>query len=331
MAKILTLGEIMLRLSTTAGQRLNMSPTLEVHYGGGEANVAISLANYGHEVAFASKVPENALGKSVRQHLQRYDVDTSKLLLGGPRLGTYYVESGSGSRGAAVIYDRAHSSFADCHIEEWQDLFQDVELFHISGVTPALSKEWAQQTISLVKQAKASGCKVSFDCNFRSSLWNREEASLIFKQILPFVDYCSSGILDARYLFDIPEKEQATIEYYYEQMHQLFPNVHYFYSTKRTVHSCAYHELQGSVWSTAGYFETEHYDIPDINDRIGGGDAFSSGFLHGILTGQTAQEAIGFATAAGVLKHTVAGDCNQFSVAEVERFQTLGCTGKITR
>lgn len=332
MAMILTLGEIMLRLSTATGQRLNTSQSLAMDYGGGEANVAISLANYGHDVAFASKIPNNALGKSVTQHLHQYGVDTTHLLVGGPRLGTYYVESGGGVRGAAVIYDRAHSSFAETDLIEFgTDLFKGVTLFHISGVTPALSEAWATQTIALVQAAKQAGCQVSFDCNFRSNLWDRQQAAQVFAEILPFVDYCSAGELDARYLFDIPEQPHASVAYYYEQLHHLFPTIRYFYSTKRTVHSCEHHELQGSVWSTSGVTCSKVYDILAINDRIGGGDAFSAGFLHGIMSGKTPQEAIEFATAAGVLKHTVSGDCNQFSTAEVEQFQRSDGAGKIIR
>ena len=192
MGKVVTLGEIMLRFSTQSTERLSQSNSLAVHYGGGEANVAISLANYQHDTYFASKVPENALGEAVKKHLRQYNVKTDYLKTGGQRLGTYYVESGIGQRAASVVYDRAGSSFAQMDCKEWRfdELFAGVDLFHISGITPALSSAWADQTLQLIKAAKARGVKVSFDINYRGKLWTQQEASAVIQSILPYVDYC---------------------------------------------------------------------------------------------------------------------------------------------
>lgn len=335
MARVLTLGEIMMRLSTPVGNRLNEAQSLAVHYGGGEANVAISLANFGHETYFASKVPSNAIGKAVCQHLQKYRVHTDCLLFGGQRLGTYYMESGNGPRGAAVTYDRKHSSFAEMRELEWEtkELFDGVDLFHISGITPALSTEWQTLTLALMKQAKLVGCMVSFDCNYRGNLWSQAEAGAVFKRLLSYVDYCSAGPLDAQYLFGIAEAAETNDElgYYYQKMHELFPNVQYFYSTKRTVLSASHHQLQGTLWWPEGYVQSTCYEINPIVDRVGAGDAFSAGLLNGLLKGKTASETIEFATAAAVLKHTIHGDCNQFTDLEVNQFLQSASSGKIIR
>lgn len=334
MGKVVTLGEIMLRLSTDSGVRIAQTENLHTHYGGGEANVAISLANYGHEAYFASKVPENALGEGVRKHLNRYGVHTDFLLTGGPRLGTYYMEAGIGERAANVIYDRAGSSFAEMIENEWptEELFRDVDIFHISGITPALSAYWRKNTIELIKAAKAAGCKISFDINYRNKLWTQKEAGETISKILPYVDYCSAGKLDAVYLLGISEYtgDDNELIYYYQEIQKRFPNISILYSTKRKVFSASSNELTGILWVDRTYYESQVHLINPIVDRVGGGDAFSGGVLHGVLVQNTPQEMINFATAASALKHTIHGDCNQFSQSEVESFLAAG-SGKIVR
>lgn len=333
MTRIITLGEIMLRLSTSSGVRLEQSGRFAAHYGGGEANVAISLANYGHDVSFASKVPANDLGKAVTHHLRNYGVDCSLLLSGGPRLGTYYMESGVGERAAKVIYDRAASSFAEIKTNEWSEaIFKDVALFHVSGITPALSETWRDLTLSLVKRAKKAGCKISFDINYRGKLWTTNEAAAFLKEILPLVDYCSAGKLDAQVFMEIPAYTGQGNEllYYYQQMNQRYPNIELFYSTKREVLSASANTLMGTLWHNGQYAASQEHRIDPIVDRVGGGDAFCAGVLHGILSGYSSQETIDFATAASALKHTIHGDCNQFTEAEVAEFLAAG-SGKIIR
>ncbi|ALS02520.1 2-dehydro-3-deoxygluconokinase [Enterococcus silesiacus] len=335
MGKVVTLGEIMLRFSTQAGNRFVQSDSLQAHYGGGEANVGISLANYGHEVVFASKVPDTTLGEAVRQHLWKYHVDTRYLLAGGKRLGTYYLETGIGERSASVIYDRAGSSFAEMEGLEWDlaTLFNDVDIFHISGITPALSKSWQTMTLELIKQARKFGCKVSFDINYRSKLWSQKEAGQTIRQLLPYVDYCSAGKLDAVNLLGIanePDDEEHEVAFYYEKMQKLFPNIQLFYSTKRTVHSASANQLIGTLWHNQQYYESAIHEIDPIVDRVGAGDAFAGGILHGMLEKMQPQAIVDFATAAAALKHTVYGDCNQFSKEEVADFLTCG-SGKIMR
>lgn len=336
MGKVVTLGEIMLRLSTEVGTRLPQTASLATHYGGGEANVAISLANYGHEVQFATKVPDNALGLGVKCHLQQYGVETTAVLTGGPRLGTYYMEAGSGERAASVVYDRAGSSFAEMTKLEWDlpTLFKDCDLFHISGITPALSKEWQHLTLALIKASKQAGCKVSFDINYRSKLWSQQLAGSVIQQILPSVDYCSAGRLDALYLLNIPpftgSDDAQELPYYYKMMQQAFPNIEVFYSTKRQIHSASHNQLIGTLWDGEQYVESTCHEVNPIVDRVGGGDAFAGGILHGLLSQWQPQAIVDFATAASALKHTIHGDCNQFSQTEVASFLQAG-SGKIIR
>ncbi|MGO3603128.1 MAG: sugar kinase [Enterococcus malodoratus] len=321
MAKVVCLGEIMLRLSAEAGTRLNQTQQLEVFYGGGEANVAVSLANYGHAVQFVSKVSDNGFGQAAERHLRSYGVATDHLLKAVGRLGAYYVEQGTGQRATSVIYDRQASVFALMDELEWPlaELFAGADIFHISGITPALSEQWQNLTLELIKAAKKAGCKVSFDCNYRQNLWSQKAAGAFLNKILPLVDYCSAGKMDAIYLLGIPEVE-ADATYYYQKLQELFPTIQAFYSTNRIVHSTCSNELQGTLWINGKCYTSKNHVIDPIIDRIGGGDAFTGGILHGLLKEKTPNEIIEFATAAAVLKHSVKGDCNQFNEKEILKF-----------
>lgn len=331
MAKVLTLGEIMLRLSTVES-RLAETSEMQVHYGGGEANVAISLANFGHQAYFASKVPDNALGLAVKRHLNRFGVHTDYLLFGGQRLGIYFLEQGVGIKAANVVYDRAYSSFSQMKENEWErlDLFAGIDLFHLSGITPALSPAWVELLIKLMQEAKSRKVKISFDINFRGKLWSQAQASVALKQILPYVDYLSAGKLDAQYLLGIENAQDLSLEQCYQEMQKLYPNIQVIYSTNRTILSAKHNQLQGTIYAQNQYYESEVIDIPDIIDRVGGGDAYSAGILHGLLSGYSAQETVNFATAASALKHMVYGDCNQFTLEEVQAYLENG-SSKINR
>lgn len=331
MAKVLTLGEIMLRLSTVES-RLAETSEMQAHYGGGEANVAISLANFGHQAYFASKVPDNALGLAVKRHLNRFGVHTDYLLFGGQRLGIYFLEQGVGIKAANVVYDRAYSSFSQMKENEWErlDLFAGVDLFHLSGITPALSPAWVELLIKLMQEAKSRKVKISFDINFRGKLWSQAQASVALKQILPYVDYLSAGKLDAQYLLGIENAQDLSLEQCYQEMQKLYPNIQVIYSTNRTILSAKHNQLQGTIYSQNQYYKSEVIDIPDIIDRVGGGDAYSAGILHGLLSGYSAQETVNFATAASALKHMVYGDCNQFTLEEVQAYLKNG-SSKINR
>lgn len=332
MARIVCLGEIMMRLSAEVGTRLNQASQLDVFYGGGEANVAVSLANYGHHVQYASKVADNAFGQAVERHLRSYGVTTDFLLKEPGRLGTYYVEQGIGQKATKVVYDRQGSVFALMNELDWNltELFAEVDVFHVSGITPALSEDWCQLTIQLMQAAKAVGCKVSFDSNYRQTLWTQQAAGTFLRKALPYVDYCSAGHMDAIHLLGIEEEAEADVTHYYQAMQKLFPNIEVFFSTKRTVHSTSVNELQGNLWIKGQCYTSKNYAIEPIVDRIGGGDAFTGGMLHGLLTAMNPQETVEFATAAAVLKHFVKGDCNQYSENEVQQFMNSD-SAKISR
>ncbi len=337
MGKVVTLGEMLVRYSTKTGVKLKDCDSLSVHYGGSEVNVAVSLASYGHSVAAASKVPDNPLGRGARQHLLTYGVADTQLLFGGDRIGTYLVETGAGLRSASVTYDRAHSSFAEMSEMEWSfdELFGEADIFHVSGITPAVAPAWRKLTVALVKQAKKRGMAVSFDSNYRAKLWSQSEAAETIRKILPYVDYCSMGELDARHLLGIPQYEgqgdlHARLSYYYEEMARLYPNIVLFYATVRKVLSASDNQLTGTLWSDGTLYCSRTYDISYIVDRIGGGDAFAAGVLHGLLTGADYQETIDFATAASCLKHTILGDALTVSEKEVRNFMAAS-DGRIVR
>lgn len=335
--KIITLGEILLRLSTDVGKRLSQADQLDLNYGGAEANVSVSLSNFGYDVYFVSKVPNNPLGLAAERHLKTNGVRTGFLLKGGERLGTYYVESGVGARSSQVTYDRKHSSFSQLITEEilFDDLFKEADLFHITGITPALSPNLVELTLLALQKAKANGVTTSFDFNYRSKLWNHQEAAETMKLFLPYVDICFCGELDAIYLLGINKvsdsiENKDRLTYYYENIQQMYPNIQYFSSTFREVLSASTNTLQGNLFAKGVLYQSKIYQIDHIVDRVGGGDAFVAGMLYGILEGTSLEEAVTFATAASVMKHTVLGDCNTFSVEEIKTFANQ-TPGKIIR
>jgi 2-dehydro-3-deoxygluconokinase len=337
MKKIITLGEILLRLSTNVGERLFQSDQIHMHYGGAEANVGISLSYFGYEVHFVSKVPVNPLGIAAEKHLKSLGVHTDFLLKGGERLGTYYLESGVGARSAQVTYDRKYSSFSQLELEEldFNEIFQGASLFHVSGITPALSPNLKLLTLLALQKAKENGVLTSFDFNYRTKLWSQKEAAEAFQQFLPYVDICSCGELDAIYLLDIEKADErldkgARLQYYYEKIQTRYPSIKYFSSTFREVISASTNSLQGNLYTNGELYQSKVHQIDHIVDRVGGGDAFAAGILFGILERMNPEEIVSFATAASALKHTVHGDCNVFTQDEIKLFATSS-PGKIVR
>jgi 2-dehydro-3-deoxygluconokinase len=337
MKKIITLGEIMLRFSTNTGDRLFQAGQALMHYGGAEANVGVSLSRFGHDVYFVSKVPDNMLGTAVEEHFKSHGVRNDFLLKGGERLGTYYLESGVGPRSAQVTYDRKYSSFSQLMIDEvdFDEVFQNASIFHVTGITAALSPNLREVVLHSLKKAKEHGVTTSFDFNYRAKLWSQAEAAETIKTFLPYVDICFCGELDAIYLLGINKAEEsleagAKLEYYYQKIKQLYPNIRYLSSTFRQVLSASANTLQGNYYVDGILYQSKVYQIDQIVDRVGGGDAFTAGILHGILEGMLPEQAVEFATAASVLKHTVSGDCNIFSSAEIQQFSKQD-PGKIVR
>ena len=247
--RVITLGEILLRFSTSEEIRIKNTDEFRVCYGGAETNVGISLSQFGHKVSVASVLPEsNPLSKAVLSRMHGYDVDTDLIIEQPGRLGTYYLEQGNSVRGSQVTYDRKYSSIAMLEELCWDldEIFKGVDLLHISGIVPALSKKWQTWTVEIVKKAKEYGCLISFDMNYRSKLWGYEEAYPCFQQIFPYVDILSAGRLDAIHFLQVASaEEEVSLEEIYRRVKEKYANIKVLYSTKRNVISTNHHELQG--------------------------------------------------------------------------------------
>ncbi|WP_317616470.1 sugar kinase [Bacillus sp. HNG] len=337
MKKIVVFGEPLLRLSTNLGERLFQTDQLTINYGGAEANVGASLSRFGYEVYFVGKVPNSPLGQGYERHLHSFGIHTDYLLKGGERLGTYYLETGVGERSAQVTYDRKGSSFAQLSTDEinFAEILQGADLFHVSGITPALSRNLQELTLQGLKIAKELGVTTSFDFNYRAKLWSLEEASSVIKPFLPYVDICSCGELDALNLLGIEEADDTLDQsqkliFYYKKITEMYPNIKYLYSTFREVFSASHNRLQGNLFVSGRLFQSRVHDITQIVDRVGGGDAFASGVLFGILEGFEPEQIVTFGTAASALKHTVHGDSNIFSEEDIRAFAE-NASGKIVR
>ena len=330
--RVVTLGEILLRLSTYQDVRIKDTDNFRICYGGAETNVGISLSQFGHTVSVASVLPsQNPLSDAVISRLNSYGVDTKEIFRKNGRLGSYFLEQGNSVRGSKVLYDRAFSSIAMLEEFCWDfdAIFQKVDLVHISGILPTLSKKWEVWILEIVEKAKKYGCLVSFDINYRSSLWGYDKAYSFFQKIFPYVDILSAGKLDAIHFLKVSsEDEEISLQEIYNRILVKYPNIKVLYSTTRIVNSTNHHKLQGFFIGEDGKFvESKLYDINPVIDRVGGGDAFSAGILNGILKGWDSRKIVEFGTSSSVLKHTVFGDWNQFDEEEVFNFMEnkTGC------
>ncbi|MDE1549622.1 sugar kinase [Jeotgalibaca caeni] len=324
---ILCVGETLMRLSTEMGKHYYDTTSLHLHYGGAEANVAVNLSNLNHQTTYFTKVPDNQLGRAAIKHVTKYGVDAKNVIFGGPRMGSYYLEAGVGARPTTVIYDRANSSVSQLTLEEVnvEELLEGKTMLHITGITAALSENMSEMTFQLIQKAKEKGLKVNYDVNYRAKLWSIEESAAFLKRVLPYVDYLSAGKLDAINFLGIQQPgEEVTDElgYYYNEIHKLYPNIEIIYSTLRNVISATHNTLQGAIWKDGETHYSKVHDMDYIIDRIGGGDAFAAGVLHGILSDKEPEYTINFATAFSVLKHTVYGDACPFTIEEAERIMT---------
>ncbi|MDO4195859.1 MAG: sugar kinase [Prevotellaceae bacterium] len=340
MGKIITLGEIMLRLSPDGNDRFVQTDHFRIIPGGGEANVAVSLANYGHEALFVSKVPAHEIGQIAVNAMRRYGVDTRYMVRGGDRLGLYYAETGASMRPSKVIYDRAHSSIAEASPEDFDfDAIMDsADWFHWSGITPAVSDKAAELTRLACEAAKRHGMTVSCDLNFRKKLWTSEKAISVMRPLMQYVDVCIGNEEDAQLCLGF--KPDADVEggktdasgYHriFEQMAQEF-GFKYVVSTLRESFSATHNGWKALIYNGQEFYESKRYDINPIIDRVGGGDSFSGGLIHGLLTKPTQGEALEFAVAASALKHTVNGDFNLVSEAEVEALVGGSANGRVQR
>lgn len=327
MSKIVTLGEIMLRLSPDGNDRFIQTDHFRIIPGGGEANVAVSLANYGHEAYFVTKLPSHEIGQIAVNALRRYGVDTRYIVRGGDRVGLYYAETGASMRPSKVIYDRAHSAIAEADASEFDfdAIMEGAQWFHWSGITPAISDKAAEITKKACEAAKRHGVTVSVDLNFRKKLWTSEKAISIMRPLMQYVDVCIGNEEDA--LLCLGFKPDADVEggktdaagYHkiFEQMAATF-GFKYVVSTLRESYSATHNGWKALIYNGKEFYESRHYDIDPIIDRVGGGDSFAGGLIHGLLTKSTQGEALEFAVAASALKHTINGDFNLVSEKEVE-------------
>lgn len=339
MAKIVTLGEIMLRLSSKDHERIIQAKEFDVCYGGGEANVAVSLAHYGHEAYFVTKLPNNPLGESALRALRSEGVDTSYIVRGGNRLGIYYLETGACSRASNVIYDRANSAFSESKINEYniKKILKGATVFHFSGITPALSKSTALLTEKVCKIAKEMGVLVSCDLNFRKKLWSKEEAQKVMVPLMEYVDICIGNEEDAENCLGFKPNSNVTegktdFEGYkaiFIEMSKKF-NFKYVATTLRESISASHNGWKALLYDGKDFYQSKHYDICPIVDRVGSGDSFSAGLIHGLLT-MNKQDAIEFATAASALKHTIPGDFNEVSEEEVKKLMNGDGSGRVSR
>lgn len=340
MAKIVTLGEIMLRLSTPIQSRFVQANQLNVHFGGGEANVAVSLANYGHDAYFVSKLPKNEIGQAAVNELRKHGVHTDYIQRGGERIGIYYLETGSSMRPSKVIYDRAHSSISEAEVSDFDfdEIFKDATWFHWSGITPAISKQGALITKAACKKAKELGLTVSVDLNYRKKLWTPLEAQVGMKDLMKYVDVCIGNEEDAELTLGFkPKKSNGTngslnsedYKTIFKEMQETF-GFKVVVSTLRESFSATRNGWSAILYDSKEFYNSKHYIIDPIIDRVGGGDAFSAGLIHGLLTKKT-QEAIEFAVAASALKHTIPGDFNQVSEQEVIALALGDTSGRVQR
>ena len=340
MAKIVTLGEIMLRLSPAGQYRFVQADEFDVIYGGGEANVAVSCANYGHDAYFVTKLPTHEIGQAAINSLRRYGVNTNFIARGGERVGIYYAETGASMRPSKVIYDRAHSSISEANPEDFDfdAIMEGADWFHWSGITTAISDKAAELTRLACEAAKRHGVTVSVDLNFRKKLWTSEKAISIMKPLMKYVDVCIGNEEDAELCLgfkpdaNVEAGETGAAGYHkiFEQMAKEF-DFKYVISTLRESFSATHNGWKALIYNGKEFYESKRYDINPIIDRIGGGDSFSGGIIHGLLTKKTQGEALEFAVAASALKHTINGDFNLVSEAEVESLAGGNANGRVQR
>lgn len=334
--KIITLGEIMMRLSPPGHQRFVQTDTFDINYGGGEANVAAALCNYGLQGVFVSKVPDNALGQAAINQLRRFGVDTQYVARGGKRLGIYFLETGASMRASQVIYDRADASITEAEIAEFDfdAIFDGADWFHVSGITPALSSKAAALTLAAVKAAKAKGVTISVDINYRKKLWTKEQAREVMIDLCRYADVCI-GIDDVLGLeATVPPLTTGDLDLdgykkVFEELTTKF-GFKYITSTLRKSHSASDNGLSALVYGEGQLYHTKPYDVR-IVDRVGTGDSFASGFIYGIVTGMATADAADFGVAAAALKHTIPGDMNHATLDEVLTLVGGDGSGRVQR
>ena len=344
MTKIVTFGEIMLRLATPDYQRFSQATRLNATFGGGEANVAVSLAHFGLQAEFVSRLPENDIANACLMDLHKHGVSTQNMQFGGERIGIYFLETGAVARPSQVVYDRAHSSISEIQpgMINWEKVFENAHWFHWTGITPAISQSAADTLKEAIDVANRMGITVSTDLNFRKNLWKYgKKASEVMHDLVSGCDVILGNEEDAEMVFGIkPEGINITgghidaIAYQSvcEQMMARFPRAKKIIITLRGSINANHNTWSGVLWDGKQLLKASDYDITHIVDRVGGGDSFMGGLIYGLIANPgNDQKALNFATAASCLKHTIHGDYNLVSVAEVENLMKGDGSGRVSR
>ena len=340
--KFLTFGEIMLRLKAPGTERFFQSPALEATFGGGEANVAVSLSNYGQDAAFLTVLPDNAIGDACVAELRRFGVDTSRILRGAGRMGIYFLEAGANQLPSKVVYDRAGSAIAMAAPGSinWEQAFQGVDWFHITGITPALSLTSMELSLESVREAKKRNITVSCDLNYRKNLWKYgRKAAEVMGEMANYVDIAIANEEDVQKSLGITtdvvvesgELDRAKYKALGDKVLAAYPNMKMIAITLRESHSADWNGWAACLNDRENFYVSKKYEIRNIVDRVGGGDSFAGGLIYGLNAYGDRRKALEFATAASCLKHSISGDFNRVSISDVEKLMEGDGTGRVQR
>ncbi len=342
MSEFISIGEIMLRLKTPAHERFFQSPSFEATFGGGEANVAVALANYGLDAGFVSALPDNDIGESALRELRKFGVDTSSVVRSGDRVGIYYLETGANQRPSKVVYDRAGSSICMAAADsfDWDRVFDGAKWLHITGITPALSASAAELSLQAVVEAKKRDITVSCDFNFRGKLWKYgKTAPEVMAELVRYVDVGIANEEDCQKSLGITvdvdvasgDLDTAKYEALSSKVLQEYPDMSVIAITLRESHSADRNGWSACLRDADGFRLSRHYELTDIVDRVGGGDSFASALIYGLNAYDDRQQSLEFAVAASCLKHSISGDFNRVSVAEVQNLMGGDGSGRVQR
>ncbi|MBC2581868.1 sugar kinase [Clostridium sp. DJ247] len=337
--KVVTMGELLLRLSTPGYERFTQAESFEIVYGGAEANVAVSLATLGLDSYFLSQVPDNPIGQSALNYLNRYGVNTDLVVRDGDRVGIYYFEKGNSVRPSKVVYDRANSAITQVDADkiDFDEIFKDADWFHFSGITPALGQNCIKLAEKAAEAAKNHGVPISLDLNYRKQLWSYEEFQKVMPNLLQNVDVCFgwlSSIEEEKGEYKVADftKEEVNLERFvnvFSKMREKF-NIKYMVSTLRENYSASHNALSAIIYDGNEIYQSKKYDFT-IQDRVGAGDAFAAGLIYKLVQGENHKDALEFGVAAGVLKHTVEGDANLVTESEIMQLVNGNVSGSVQR
>ncbi|NMM63987.1 sugar kinase [Clostridium sp. P21] len=339
MKKVVTMGEILLRLSTPGYERFTQAQSFDIVYGGAEANVAISLANWGINSCFVTELPDNPIGQSAINNLKKYGVNTEYIHRGGERVGIYFFEKGNSVRPSKVVYDRANSAITKVNVDDFDfdEIFKDADWFHVSGITPALGENCIELVKRAIEEAKFHGVPVSIDLNYRKQLWGIEEFERVMQGLLEGVDVCFgwlSSVEEKQGEYNVAdfskgELDEERFKSIFGKMIEKF-NIKYVVSTLRENFSASHNALSAIIYDGNELYRSKRYDFT-IQDRVGGGDAFAAGLIYGLVQGKSHKEALEFSVAASVLKHTIDGDANIVTENEVLELAEGNASGSVQR